>query len=419
MEDDTCRKPKVLCPVFDDEPCDEAELLYPWPPGRKEEERAYVQEQINQMAHKYDETKHTSVEPVSMKDSGYVERLGYCNIVDRLYLGNQATANAIARDDIVRLTNKTARETPYRKFGAVFNASGSEQIGNRNKQCAFSLHAHYSRLGIAYDTIMDEHSLVIGDDPVMETPDLSEIAKHVEYVFDPVKGLGRTPVLVAEYPRPIFENTVPYATRKKEGSAKFLRHLLYEAADRLRALLLEYPTRNVLVHCFGGFNRSAAAVVAYMVLYHPVWKGKTQEAIDHVRTIQARERGDKEYTLSNKNFVLQLKNIHLEQREEHELQFQEEYASFMRVAIPMGILFGNNGVPIGFKTTNVVGTCNGPMRKLGVTIDHPMVIFRACVVCGSVDKEMYMCGACKDKSRPYCSIRCQLLDLKMHKHCRF
>lgn len=159
----------------------------------------------------------------------------FCKAFENLSIGDIGAAAGVA---VGTLTT----------FTAVFNASGCESTG-------LSFAPEYARLGIRYETLLDEPTgMTLADCGTCFS--LKQIAERM------VRGEDVQPRQTVVVGRDGSIIRV-HSTRTCTDTATI--HFFYEANRKLRALA-RAPGARVLVHCTAGVNRSASAIVAYAML---------------------------------------------------------------------------------------------------------------------------------------------------------
>jgi hypothetical protein len=328
---------------------------------------------------------------------------------DRIWIGDVATAMTVACG--VKVLHAGADdEYQYAvdaEFGAVFNAAALESTGG-------SLEEGYTRHNILYDTMMDSTTGVTLTDNM--ATDIDVIAaemvasRSVERTIS-VKYKGR---LVKAHPTSIV------------SPQSFLWHMA-DSAVKIHHLLEALPPRTVLlVHCMAGRNRSAAAIVAYMMLYENMG---FENAVDIIRESCVAHRG--ESALTNVMFYkllqqlafwkfndgMSIEDIYAHTRKEF-LEFYDRLMDRCGQFMVAGTPYYYGSVDIDSGSTNramverIRETAQPPLLEL-ITLRGKIQRGRFCVQCGSAALGLKLCGQCKKVY--YCSKACQIANWKRHK----
>lgn len=249
-------------------------------------EKEYVSRRIALFRCDYEEGMAT--EPESARDGPEISvgnRIGYQHVLDNVYVGNYRAGMAIVEDP-----------GKIKKFGAAFNASGSES------DLGASPHEKFAAVGVEYDTMQnDEYGLTLGTGILSRTlssPRLDDEDK----------------IVVAAYPRKI---RVP---SQSHNSAAAFRSYMYAAADRIETLAKRNPERALLVYCVQGRNRAGSAAVAWLILKRRV---SPDLAIEFIQGGGRAQRG-LQSVIDRKDFLEQLRTLSGGLRPEHEREFRTE-----------------------------------------------------------------------------------------------
>jgi hypothetical protein len=224
----------------------------------------------------------------------YTRGGSYCQITEDVWLGNMGAAVAIATKDIT-------------KFGGVLNISACETWG-------LSLETQYKDIGVAYRTLaIPKYTMAMRDGPFMSKnvaiKELSTDAMQSGTYVTEISGVILAP---GEMNRYIFKQTVV--------TASMFRYLMCIAAEYIEQLISESRGKPVFVHCVAGVNRSASAIVAYLMRK----KCMTHEdAVSIIRTSAMSYR--KTNVLTNSTFVDALQNIHIVDIEKARKEFETEH----------------------------------------------------------------------------------------------
>jgi len=294
-------------------------------------EREYAARRVALFRCDYEEGART--EPESAREDGPPSsKIGYQHVLDNVYIGNYSAALAIVENF------KDARK--IKKFGAAFNASGSES------DLRTSLHEKFAALGVEYDTMQnEEYGLTLGTAPLSN----SSSAK-----FKKEEEKSR---IVAAYPRKIW---VP--SRSHNSIAAF-RSYMYAAADRIEILSKKNPERALLVYCVQGRNRAGSAAVAWLILKRRV---RADLAIAFVQS-GGRAQRNLQSVIDRQDFLEQLRTLDSARRPEHEREFRreisEEWAKNKNLILPTAekcASCGRAGAPDKIKFFACAGGCSPP-----------------------------------------------------------
>jgi len=294
-----------------------------------------------------------------------VDGASYCRVHENVWIGNMGAAMRVARGTIKG------------EFQAVFNASSSEAVG-------VTFEDEYLKLGVSYDTLMDEATgVAIGDSSWRSVKQMAAGvaagATDEGIYFVPIRRGGRT----------VMVHRTPFVTRLA------FDHLMAEASDKIERLLRDIGAGGqLLVHCMAGQNRSVSAVVSHLVLARRMDPTAAillcADAIWYVRRTNS---------LTNSSFRAALMSMREDAADRAALResFMEEYRSIVETAEALA-----PGPPL-----ISAQFCEGPPPDRDEVARGIVERLRdrppdaRCRVCGSTDYTLEKTG-----DRWYCSDRC-------------
>ena len=306
-----------------------------------------------------------------------------CHVASNIWLGDIGTAVVVAE----------GRST--HPFSAVFNASGIESKG-------ITLEHYYTLQNIAYDTLMDTTNGITLGDGALDMP-LEDIADEM------VSNDDVHPTMDV-----IVRGTLVKAHKLHFSHGDFFMHMMVEAASRIERLAVRAGDGDVLVHCIAGRNRSAAAIVSYLILkldYAPQYAiRKVKEASLIKRNISA---------LTNLQYVRVLGDTSdkgigagAEMADAWRAKHDRTYKRLVSLAEEKAHLI---------KPPSSVGCRRNPLsfslpdeleRWMSVFFSTESDVNISCRYCGACCENLMRCSSCK--TAYYCSVYCQGMDRGRH-----
>lgn len=322
----------------------------------------------------------------------------YCKVAENVWIGDIGAAASAA----------TGLVTTFR---AVFNASGRESKG-------LSLAREYAARKISYASMKDDATgMTLSDSPESLTPDSVANSMVEQHDIEPSVSIF-APGWAAER-----VHSVQTAT-----DAAFV-YFMHEANRKIGELAKSVAPADgqILVHCYAGVNRSASAIVAYLVLSRG-WKydDAVSAIVDAVRVKRRMA------ALTNRRFrtLLATKILPGGAGAAEKIYAREhEYilSTANRIAKSKSVEKGTKrekAIGADFDSARLVfsaGDDDNVMREIEEAIRLSGRRGRACVRCGSADvRQLYMCAGpakcIRNCGAMYCSRRCQILDFIFGNH---
>ena len=167
--------------------------------------------------------------------AGFGDDISCARVADRLWFGDMGAAIGVATGSLTRFTG-------------VVNASGSELVSGVSMSDVAMRHRSRAK----HNSAWDYRGIALDDRPFLLVPEVIRARLSMKETRGPSKTfvVGRT----------------LYSTFSANHFTRAAFHVLVmRAADKI-TMQLEDTSGDVLVHCYAGLNRSAACVVAYLML---------------------------------------------------------------------------------------------------------------------------------------------------------
>lgn len=296
----------------------------------------------------------------------------FCHVFSNIWIGDFNTARHIAMN--AGMVDNTS-------FGAVFNAAGTEIYEGYTMEPIYKTH------GIFYDTLLDRNTgMTLGDGDI-HVPE-NELASRMAMLADTEPSITTK----------VDDKIIQVHKAHYMYDYMFL-HLMIQAAIRIRMLSDLANGKKILVHCMAGRNRSAAAIVAYLVFVEKV-PNKLAISIVQEAVLNAR----KMRCLTNQSFIAYLKIMSIKTHyHKHKNILHQHLEKYNRIVTKAKAL-----LPVGCSRQMTENILPHVLSILSVIMLHE------CAFCGSAPTDLKRCSACKRVY--YCNTECQRKDYQRHQH---
>jgi len=325
----------------------------------------------------------------------------YCKVAENVWIGDIGAAASAA----------TGLVTTFR---AVYNASGRESRG-------LSLAKEYAARKISYASMKDDATgMTLSDSPETLTPDSVAESMVEEHDIEPN-------ILI-----PLPDGTAERVHSVQTATDAAFVHFMYEANRKIGILAKSVASESgqILVHCYAGVNRSASAIVAYLVLGRGwTYENAVGAIVDAVRVKRRMA------ALTNKRFRTLLATKILPSgaaaakknyMKEHEYILNAAKAIARTKSVEKGASRARSAAvgedfDFAFARAKFSAGTEDDLREIETAISSSGRRGRACVRCGSADvRRLFVCAGAPNFTRKcgatYCSRRCQILDFVFGNH---
>jgi hypothetical protein len=308
----------------------------------------------------------------------YERPISFAKVIDRLWIGNMAAALGVATGTV-------------KGFKGVLNASGCESVDGVS-----TANIAYKRQSNAiFRTTWDIRGISLSDE-LFWTP-----KAVAERRFQNNEVTARGWFVVGT-------NVHQTYLCNQSTRAAFLG-LVSIAANKIARLLEETNQGAILIHCYAGRNRSAACIVAYLMMYEGMM---FQEAFDLVANANLR-RGNAVggATLSNPDFVRALKTGVLGRDANEALNREIGLINEIQSKMRSDATTVTTTTPVGAerlaKGDSDIGTSDA-------TVDMRGMLGFSCFRDGCDMAPVFRCETCGNAT--YCSRECQQIHWPRHQH---